>query len=164
MSQIPHEMNVIVDTLSHKITLTIDLKYRSLSAHTTPHPILPNMSEASGSGPIDGQEIKLDIAPHHQKHPAKQEGPSLLKVAFTGAAVVGGIVGLYLLWKHFFGKKDDDKDKREGGAGPGKLRRREIKVEDVEEEFRGVYEEAIANEEFMEFLDEIQEESGGLWE
>jgi hypothetical protein len=123
------------------------------------------MSEPSGSGPIDGQEIKLDIAPHHQKHAVK-EGPSLLKVAFTGAAVVGGIVGLYLLWKHFFGRKDEDK--REGGGGGGgaggKLRRREIKVAEVEEEFRGVYEEAIADEEFMDFLNEIQEESGGLWE
>jgi hypothetical protein len=109
------------------------------------------------SGPIDGQEIKLDIAPHHQKHPEKKEGPSLLKVAFTGAAVVGGIVGLYFLYKHFFGKKDEEK--KEGG----KLRRRGVEFEELEEEFQGVYEAALADEEFLEFLKEVQEK-GGLWE
>jgi hypothetical protein len=153
--------HVIADTIvsqNHSHNL---LKYPAILPITALHPFLPTMSDApSGSGPIDGQEIKLDVVPHHQKHAVKKEGPSLLKVAFTGAAVVGGIVGLYLLWKRFFGKKDE-KDTKEGGGG--KLRRREFKVADVEEEFRGVYEEALADEEFLEFLNEVQE-SGGLWD
>ena len=56
------------------------------------------------SGPVDGEEIRMEIAPHHQKHSLKKEGNSLVKLAVTGAVVVGGIVGVYLLYKHFLSK------------------------------------------------------------
>ena len=93
----------------------------------------------------------MDIAPHHQK-PAPKKGTSVVKLAFTGAAVVGGIVGLYLLYKHFFGKKGDDKT-----VGKGKLRKRdEFKASDIEEEMKAVYTSALEDEEFLEFLEEIQ--------
>ena len=93
----------------------------------------------------------MDIAPHHQKHAPKKR-TSVVKLAFTGAAVVGGIVGLYLLYKHFFGKKGDDKT-----VGKGKLRKRdEFKASDIEEEMKAVYTSALEDEEFLEFLEEIQ--------
>jgi hypothetical protein len=109
---------------------------------------MPSSAE-TGSGPVDGEEIRMDIAPHHQKHPQKQ-GPSFAKVALTGAAVVGGIVGLYLLFKHFFGKK--------GARQPtnGKLRRRDWKGGDLEEEIGEVYASALEDPEFLEFLEEVK--------
>lgn len=107
-------------------------------------------STESGSGPVDGGEIRLDIAPHHEKHPHKKEN-SIINALFTGAAVVGGVVGLYLLYKHFFGKKkEENKD--------GKLRKRsEFKVSEVEEEIKAVYTSALEDEGFLDFLEEIQD-------
>jgi len=83
------------------------------------------------------------------KNTLKKEGNSLVKLAVTGAAVVGGIVGVYLLYKHFLSKKEKD--------GKARLRKRdEFKVSDVEEEMKAVYTSALEDEEFLEFLEEIQ--------
>lgn len=113
-------------------------------------------TEDTGSGPVDGEEIRMEIVPHHQKHPHKQ-GNSLVKFLFTGAAgaaVVSGIVGLYLLYKHFFGKKKEEQNNQ----GSAKLRKRsgKFKVSDVEDEMKAVYNFALEDEEFLEFLEQIQ--------
>jgi hypothetical protein len=115
---------------------------------------MPN-SDDTGSGPIDGQEIRFDVVPHHQKH--SHDGNSLAKIALTGAAIAGGIVGIYFLWKHFFGKKDEKA--AEGhveGEGSGKLRKRDWKVTDVEDEIAKIYTEALEDPEFVKFLEEIK--------
>jgi hypothetical protein len=118
----------------------------------------PN-TDSTGSGPVDGEEIKMDIAPHHQKHP-HNKGPSIVQVALTGAAVVGGVVGLYMLYKHFFGRRDN-RDDANGDARPGKLVRRAFGG-DIEEEVRAVYDEALQDEGFLEFLEDFGDD--GLFE
>jgi hypothetical protein len=118
----------------------------------------PN-TDSTGSGPVDGEEIKMNIAPHHQKHPHNQ-GPSIVQVALTGAAVVGGIVGLYMLYKRFFGRRNNPDDTNDN-ARPGKLVRRTFGG-DIEEEVRAVYDEALQDEGFLEFLEEF--EADGLFE
>ena len=116
-----------------------------------------------GSGPVDGQEIKLDLIPHHQKHPIKTEG-GFLKTLLTGGVIIGGIVGLYMLWKHFVAKRKGEGhhpgrggESGRGGAAP---RKRDLDTKDVEEELAAVYTEAIANQEFMDFLERFVDEEG----
>jgi hypothetical protein len=109
-----------------------------------------------GSGPVDGQEIKLDLVPHHQKHALKKEG-GFLKTLLTGGVIIGGIVGVYMLWKHFFGKKKVETHHPPGQGGEkgkgGGHRKRELDTKVVEDELAAVYAEAIADEEFMDFLE-----------
>jgi hypothetical protein len=107
------------------------------------------MSE-EGSGPVDGQEIKLDLVPHHQKHPAKHGG--FLKTLLTGGAIIGGLVGVYFLWKHFFGKKKDEGKKNGRNQ---RFRKRETDETELEEELAAIYAEALADPEFVEFLETI---------
>jgi hypothetical protein len=103
-------------------------------------------SDATGSGPVDGEEIKMDIAPHHQQHPHNKN--SIVKNALTGVAIVGGIVGLYILFKHFFGRKAPKKT----DDGKIKLSKREFGGQ-IEEQVRAVYDEALLDDGFLEFLD-----------
>ena len=103
-------------------------------------------SYATGSGAVDGEEIKMDIAPHHQQHPHNKH--TVIKTALTGVAIVGGVVGLYILFKHFFGKKTPKKT----GDGKVKLSKREFGGQ-VEEQVRAVYDEALLDDGFLEFLD-----------
>jgi hypothetical protein len=110
--------------------------------------------EGSGSGPIDGEEINLQIAPHHEAHAKKA---SLAKTVLTGAAVVGGVVGLFLLYKHFFGRRGAKKDDNKG-----KMRKRDFEVTDYQEEVNEVYLEALEDPEFLEFLAEVSDK--GLFE
>lgn len=114
-----------------------------------------------GSGPVDGQEIKLDLIPHHQKHAVKKEG-GLFKTLLTGGVIIGGIVGVYMLWKHFFGKKKGEAHHPPGqggakGKGGGGHRKRALDTEVVEDELAAVYAEALADEEFMDFLERFVE-------
>ena len=44
-------------------------------------------STDSGSGPVDGEEIRMDIAPHHRKH-SRRETRTQLSALLTGAVVV----------------------------------------------------------------------------
>jgi len=113
-------------------------------------------------GPVDGEEVQLKILPHHQKAEAKKSGggPKLLKLALTGTAVIGGIVGLWWLYKRFFsGKKKAAAKKTNGttGEGGGKLRRREVIVDEFGDELQGAFEEALDDEGFLEFLLELEE-------
>ena len=113
------------------------------------------MSEESS--PIDGEEIKPDLIPHHQRQAAKQEG-GFLNTLLTGGVVVGAIVGLYLLWKHLLGRKEDRKTSgaKEGGQtgsqGNRRLTKRAITYPEADK-LRAVYAEALANEKFLEFLE-----------
>jgi hypothetical protein len=106
-------------------------------------------STETGSGPVNGEEIRVEIIPNHQKIAPKTNN-SIVKFAFSGAAVTGGIVGLYLLYRNFFGNNDLKK-----GDGR-KLRKRGFKVANVEEEMKAVYTNALEDEGFLEFLEEIQ--------
>ena len=105
------------------------------------------------SGPVDSQEIRMDIVPHHQKH--HKTDNSLVKVAFTGIAVVGSIAGLYLLYKHFFGKKGENIETAPNGKR--KLRKRDFKVDDFEERVTSLYAKSLNDEVFLEFLEEAQD-------
>ena len=113
-------------------------------------------SDDTGSGPVDGEEIKMDIAPHHQRH-THHKGPGVVKLALTGAAVMGGIVGLYLLYKKFFGKKVP-KGSSSSNSTTGKMKR--SFGGDVDGEVRAVYDEALSDEGFLEFLEEFNKEEG----
>jgi hypothetical protein len=111
-------------------------------------------SEQTGSGPVDGDAVKVEIAPHHQAHAKK---PSIGRIALTGAAVVGGVVGLFLLYKHFFGRRGAKKTDR-----GGKMRKRDFETIDLQDEVNEVYLDALEDEEFLEFLAEVNEK--GLFE
>ena len=132
----------------------------------TPRPS-PLPSSDEGSGPVDGEEIQLKLTPHHQLHRPKKGFP-LAKTLFTGAAIVGGIVGLYIFYKHFFVKKRKANTNNGGnaagnggnGAGGGNNKKRNIAWEEapqVGETMRGVYEEALLDEGFLEFVEGIYE-------
>jgi len=110
------------------------------------------------SGPVDRPEIKLDLIANHQKHVAKPEG-GFLDTLLTGGVVIGGIVGLYLLWKHFFGKKEERKiaegNERRQTRNPenSRLRKRAIAYSETDEKLSAIYADALADEEFLEFLE-----------
>jgi len=105
----------------------------------------------SGSGPVDGEEVHIDIEPHHSKTPAKKRG-KLVKIAVAGGAAIVGVVILYFLYKKFWGKKKDA-----GKDGKGKLKKRGMNFDNVENEMRIVYEDALGDDGFLEFLDEMKE-------
>jgi hypothetical protein len=130
----------------------------------------PNPQSDEGSGPVDGEQIELKLTPHHQLHRPKKGFP-LAKTLFTGTAIVGGIVGLYFLYKHFFGKKKKNAGNGggangggNGGAnGGGNNRKRDVKWENeaqVGEVMKGVYEEALLDEGFLDFMESVYD--GGL--
>ena len=126
----------------------------------------PHPSSDEGSGPVDGEQIELKLTPHHQLHRPKKGFP-LAKTLFTGTAIVGGIVGLYFLYKHFFGKKRKQNKVGNGGSGDngGGNRKRDVRWEDgvqVGEVMKGVYEEALLDEGFLEFMESVYD--GGFLE
>jgi len=113
------------------------------------------------SGPHDGPETKLDLMPGHQKQAAKQDG-KFLDTLLTGGVVIGGIVGLYLLWKHFFGKEerknaDENEGRQTRSRENSRLRKRTIAYSEANEKLSGLYAGALANEEFLEFLETFVE-------
>ena len=148
----------------------------------SPHP----SPDSEGSGPVDGEQIELKLTPHHQAHKPNTGFP-LAKTLYTGTAIVGGIVGLYFLYKHFFGKKrknnanagnNGNAGNRTGngnngngnnGQGGNGNRKRDIRWEDVVgfesgtevgEKMMGVYEEALVDEGFLEFMEKVYD--GGV--
>jgi len=113
------------------------------------------------SGPHDGPETKLDLMPGHQKQASKQDG-KFLDTLLTGGVVIGGIVGLYLLWKHFFGKEerknaDENEGRQTRSRENSRLRKRTIAYSEANEKLSGLYAGALANEEFLEFLETFVE-------
>jgi hypothetical protein len=140
----------------------------------------PRPSDSEGSGPVDGEKIELKLTPHHQAHKPKAGFP-LAKTLFTGTAIVGGIVGLYFLYKHFFGKKNKDAanagngnnggnaNANGNGNGGNASRKRDVRWEDVVgfesgtavgDRMMGVYEEALVDEGFLEFMEKVYD--GGV--
>jgi hypothetical protein len=113
-------------------------------------------TDETGSGPVDGDAVKVEIAPHHQAH-ANKKPASFGRIALTGAAVVGGVVGIFLLYKHFFGRRAPKK-----GDRGSKMRKRDFETIDLQDEVNEVYLEALEDEEFLEFLAEVNEK--GLFE
>jgi hypothetical protein len=107
----------------------------------------------SDSGPVDGQEVKIDVVPHHAAHKVEQRSKGgIVKIALTGAAVIGGIVGLYFLWRHFFGKKKNAPNAN--GNNGQKFKKRELTEDEMNDEIQAAYYEAMRDEEFLEFLND----------
>jgi hypothetical protein len=119
------------------------------------------MAPKPEEGPVDGQEVDLKIVPHHQSEAKSQGGggPNLIKLALTGTAIVGGIVGLWFLYKKFFGKKKGGEKPNNGGETRNgrMLLKRELEGENVEDTLLTVYETALQDEGFLEFLEELDD-------
>lgn len=113
-------------------------------------------TDGTGSGPVDDEAVNIQVATHHEDHEHKKPGRSVAKIALTGAAVVGGVVGLFLLYKHFFGRRGPKKGDR------SKMKKRAFETIDLQDEVKEVYLDALEDEEFLEFLAEVNEQ--GLFE
>src|SRR5437763_15054434 len=129
----------------------------------------PHPSDSEGSGPVDGEQIELKLTPHRQAHKPNTGFP-LAKTLFTGTAIIGGIVGLYFLYKHFFGKERNNAANRgDGNGGNGSNngngngnQKRDIRWEDVVEfesgtrvgeRMMGAYGEALVAEGVWELME-----------
>ena len=113
---------------------------------------------------VDGQEIDVKIVPHHQEgegltgKTGDGGGPNLLKLAFTGTAVVGGIVGLWWLYNRIFRRRSPSGNAGGGNGTPGKkLARRDYSSVKIEEELQHEFDAALNDEGFLGFLEELGE-------
>src|SRR5579859_1642704 len=114
MNALRKELTTFVHPVSHSNTSSRPLKHPPTPPSSFIVSIMsPRPDSQESTGPVDGQDIKVNFesAPHYAPHkPHEEGGLSFGKVVLTGAALVGGLVGLYLLYKHFFSKKKTKQD------------------------------------------------------
>jgi hypothetical protein len=115
------------------------------------------MSE-DNRGPVDGEEIELKLTPHHAKDVEKKGG--LGKLLIGGTVVVGGVVLLYLLYKHYIKPRLMMAKMRHTPiwTGPQAKRKRDFEVGDAaHEEMIQIYNDALEDEEFLRFVEEMKD-------
>ena len=114
------------------------------------------MSE-DNRGPVDGEEIQLKLTPHHEKEVEKKGG--LGKLLLGGTVVVGGVVLLYLLYKHYIKPRLMAARMRHTPIwmGPQAKRKRDFVGDAAQEEMMEIYHDALEDEEFLKFVEEMKD-------
>jgi hypothetical protein len=114
------------------------------------------MSE-DNRGAVDGEEIQLKLIPHHEKEVENKDG--LGKLLIGGTVVIGGVVLLYLLYKHYIKPRLLMAKMRHTPIwfGPQAKRKRDFVGDAAKDEMMEIYRDALEDEEFLRFVEEMKE-------
>ena len=147
-----------------------ELARYSLYIRTTGTSALPSFSVMAPrpENPPDSEEVDVKVVTTRHDKEANRGGggggPNLLKLALTGTAIVGGVIGLWWLYKRFIAGKRHNASRRpppESNDGNGATRvrmtKRDFNGEEIDEKLLDVYETALQDEGFLGFLEELGE-------